>query len=179
MEIVQHFRSMARNNAWSNYRLHKACAGLSEAEFNQKRVSFFPSLPLTLLHILEVDWLYLDQLEATPTDREAMDYNLPYRTLAELTPAQQAMDLRLIAYCERLIPDNVDAPVVIRRADGYRPVNPASAVLSHLFVHQIHHRGQVHAMLAGTSVPPPQLDEFFLIEDQPLRAPDLAALELP
>lgn len=179
MEMVQHFRSMARNNAWSNYRLHKACAGLTEAEFNQKRVSFFPSLPLTLLHILEVDWLYLDQLEATPTDRDAMDYNLPYRTLAELTPAQQAMDLRLIAYCERLTPETVDAPVVIRRADGYRPVNPASAVLSHLFVHQIHHRGQVHAMLAGTSVPPPQLDEFFLIEDQPLRAPDLAALELP
>ena len=179
MEMVQHFRSMARNNAWSNYRLHKACAGLTEAEFNQKRVSFFPSLPLTLLHILEVDWLYLDQLEATPTDRDAMDYNLPYGTLAELTPAQQAMDLRLIAYCERLTPQTVDAPVVIRRADGYRPVNPASAVLSHLFVHQIHHRGQVHAMLAGTSVPPPQLDEFFLIEDQPLRAPDLAALELP
>ncbi|MGH6940994.1 DinB family protein [Hypericibacter sp.] len=179
MEMVQHFRSMARNNAWSNYRLHKACAGLTEEEFNRKRVSFFPSLPLTMLHILEVDWLYLDQLEATPTDRDAMDYNLPYRMLAELTPAQQAMDLRLIAYCERLTAQTIDAPVVIRRADGYRPVNPASAVLSHLFVHQIHHRGQVHAMLAGASVPPPQLDEFFLIEDQPLRAPDLAALELP
>jgi hypothetical protein len=34
-------------------------------------------------------------------------------------------------------------------------------------------------MLAGTSVPPPELDEFFLSEDQPRRAPDLAAFELP
>jgi hypothetical protein len=49
-------------------------------------------------------------------------------------------------------------------------------VLTHLFVHQIHHRGQVHAMLAGTSVPPPQLDEFFLAQDAALRAGDLAAL---
>jgi uncharacterized damage-inducible protein DinB len=179
MEWVQHFRSMARNNAWSNYRLHKACAALSEADFNRTRVSFFPSLPQTLLHILEVDWYYLDQLEATPTDREAMDYNLPYRTLAELTPAQRAMDLRLIAYCERLSPQTIDAPVMLRRENGHRPIDPTAMVLTHLFGHQIHHRGQVHAMLAGTSVPPPQLDEFFLSEDLPRRAADLAALELP
>ena len=179
MEMVQHFRALARNNAWSNYRLHKACAGLTEAEFNKKRTSFFPSLPLTLLHILEVDWYYLDQIEAIPTDREAMDYNLPYRTLAELTPAQRAMDLRLIAYCERLTAQTVDAPVVLRRENGRRPIDPAAAILTHLFVHQIHHRGQVHAMLAGTAVPPPQLDEYFLSEDQPRRASDLAALELP
>jgi uncharacterized damage-inducible protein DinB len=49
----------------------------------------------------------------------------------------------------------------------------------HLFVHQIHHRGQAHAMLAGTSVKPPQLDEFFLAQDLPLRAGDLRALALP
>jgi uncharacterized damage-inducible protein DinB len=29
----------------------------------------------------------------------------------------------------------------------------------------VHHRGQVHAMLAGTRVAPPQLDEFFLRYD--------------
>ncbi len=40
------------------------------------------------------------------------------------------------------------------------------AVLAHLFQHQIHHRGQAHAMLAGTPVPPPQLDEFFLDFDR-------------
>ncbi len=31
-------------------------------------------------------------------------------------------------------------------------------------------------MLAGTSVPPPQLDEFFSAGDAERRAPDLAAL---
>jgi hypothetical protein len=34
-------------------------------------------------------------------------------------------------------------------------------------------------MLAGTSVPPPQLDEFFLREELPLRRDELAELELP
>ena len=43
-------------------------------------------------------------------------------------------------------------------------------LLMHLFQHQIHHRGQAHAMLSSTSVAPPQLDEFFAIEEAPLRA---------
>lgn len=179
MDLIDHFRAMARNNAWSNYRLHKVCAALSPQDYFKKRTSFFPSLHLTLLHILEVDWFYLDQLEAEPTERLDMDYNLPYDRLSELTVAQRAMDLRLIAYCDALTPATLQAPVVLRRSDGSRPTDPASAVLSHLFVHQIHHRGQAHAMLAGTKVPPPQLDEFFLTEDEPKRTPDLAALELP
>jgi hypothetical protein len=33
-------------------------------------------------------------------------------------------------------------------------------------------------MLAGTAVKPPQLDEFFLAEEAPLRAEELAALGL-
>ncbi len=38
--------------------------------------------------------------------------------------------------------------------------------LLHLFQHQIHHRGQVHAIPSGTRVAPPQLDEFFLEFDR-------------
>jgi len=49
-------------------------------------------------------------------------------------------------------------------------------VLAHLLMHQTHHRGQVHAMLAGTGVKPPQLDEFLMPSDAPYRVADMAAL---
>jgi uncharacterized damage-inducible protein DinB len=49
-------------------------------------------------------------------------------------------------------------------------------LLLHLFQHQIHHRGQAHAMLSGTSVAPPQLDEFFSVGEAPLRAAEFAQL---
>ena len=61
--LVEHFRAMARNNAWSNDRLYAACRTLSPAAFAAERVSFFPSLVETLNHILTVDWYYLDALE--------------------------------------------------------------------------------------------------------------------
>jgi uncharacterized damage-inducible protein DinB len=46
----------------------------------------------------------------------------------------------------------------------------------HLFQHQIHHRGQAHAMLAETAVSPPQLDEFFPVEEAPSRATEFSRL---
>ena len=49
-------------------------------------------------------------------------------------------------------------------------------LLSHLFQHRTHHRGQVHGLLSGTSVAPPQLDEFIVGDDALARAEDMARL---
>ncbi len=59
------------------------------------------------------------------------------------------------------------------------PTEDVSSVLAHLFVHQVHHRGQVHDMLSATSVAPPQLDEFFMSGDLSLREEELRDLGLP
>ena len=64
---------------------------------------------------------------------------------------------------------------------GYddQPVqDPVRAVLLHLFLHQVHHRGQVHALLKETPVEPPQLDEFFLTQDLGRREVELKDLGL-
>jgi uncharacterized damage-inducible protein DinB len=49
-------------------------------------------------------------------------------------------------------------------------------VLAHLFNHHTHHRGQAHAMLSGTAVAPPQLDEFMMPSEAHLRVADMQAL---
>ncbi len=174
--LVEHYRAMARNNAWSNLRLHRACSRLSEAEYKAERTSFFPSIHLTLNHILIVDLLYLERLEqAARAYRDPGDE--PHGDLPALTLAQHETDARLIAFCGGLLANDLDREVKLFRQDGVK-IDRVGAVLPHLFVHQIHHRGQVHAMLAGTAVAPPQLDEFFLAEDAPLRHDELDALGL-
>ena len=55
-------------------------------------------------------------------------------------------------------------------------IDRTDRVLAHLFMHQVHHRGQAHAMLAGTRIAPPQLDDFLLASDAPARRADLIAL---
>jgi uncharacterized damage-inducible protein DinB len=176
LPLTDHFRAMARNNAWSNYRLHRACAQLTPAEYRAERTSFFPSIQLTLTHIFAVDRFYLDTLEAAGRAPGIWHEVEPFERLTDLTAAQSEADRRLIAYCDALSENGLSSIVLLDRSDGIQHREQVHAVLSHLFVHQIHHRGQAHAMLAGTSVAPPQLDEFFLDWDAPLRAGDFAAL---
>ena len=174
--LAAHFRAMAKNNLWSNHRLHTACASLSDAEYRAERTSFFPSIHLTLNHILTVDWYYTDALEGGGLGMALYVDPTPFAQLADLRAAQSKADRRLLGFCAALTPAALAATAVLDRGEGVRFEERAHAVLAHLFVHQIHHRGQVHAMLAGTPVAPPQLDEFFLDQDLPLRTAELASL---
>ena len=170
-----YFRAMARNNAWANHRLLAACAGLSDAEFHAARVSFFPSIMATLNHLLYVDWFYVDALEGGKLGPKAWADETPCPTVAQLQPAQRDVDRRLIAFCDLLTEDGLARETRIHRTDRVQ-VDRTDRVLLHLFQHQVHHRGQAHAMLAGTSVKPPQLDEFFMTDEAPLRADEFNAL---
>ena len=182
--LAHHFFTEACNNAWSNHRLLSACASLSQQEFVASRTGFFPSIKATLNHILTVDWYYLEMLERSlaglpPGDNPGrfFDPEEPFERCADLHREQRAADARLIAFCRSLEDAALDCPVRIPRRAG-ELVDRLSRILAHLFQHQIHHRGQVHAMLSGTSVKPPQLDEFYCTGEAPLRAADLAALGL-
>ena len=87
--------------------------------------------------------------------------------------AQQAVDRRLMALCARATDADLERPIALQRPTGPK-VDLARDILAHLFVHQIHHRGQVHAMLSGTPIPPPQLDEWFLAMDRVVSEKELA-----
>lgn len=163
------YARFARNNAWSNRRLHAACERLSQAELEAPRTSFFPTLQATLNHICVVDAYYLDGLEAGGRGLALVENPIPYPRMAELALAQSALDERLIRFCAALDPTALAREVVLDRGDEGLTRERVDAVLAHLFVHQIHHRGQAHAMLSGTAVAPPQLDEFFLDYDLPRR----------
>ena len=169
------FRAWARNNAWANYRLLEACAQLTPDELHATRTSFFPTIMKTLNHILIVDWLYIDALERGGRGRATVANEEPFAELGPLRDAQVASDRKLIAIAETA---DLEEIIDIQRVDRVQRER-AGDVLLHLYEHQIHHRGQVHAMLAGTRVAPPQLDEFFLREELPLRRRDLEALGLP
>ena len=178
MAMVEHFREMALNNAWSNRRLHGACAGLSEAAFAAGRVGFFPSLRATLNHILIVDWYYIEALEGGGRGYAIFDNEIPFPQFADLAEAQQASDLKLAQFCGRLSEGDLGRQVLLDRAERGVKQETVASVLPHLFIHQIHHRGQAHAMLSGTTAKPPQLDEFFLFEDRAATLPELAAIGL-
>jgi uncharacterized damage-inducible protein DinB len=172
---LQTLRAMAYNNAWANHRLLAACAGLTQAEFEAPRAGFFPSIRATLNHILVIDRFYVDALEGGTLGPAAWADPVPCPTLSDLQGEQAKVDRRLIDWCEALDETGIDRIVRVHRGTRVQ-TERADRLLLHLFQHQIHHRGQAHAMLSSTSVPPPQLDEFFSIAEAPLRAAEFDEL---
>ena len=180
--LTHHFFTMACNNAWANHRLLVACGKLSQADFIATRTSFFPSLKATLNHNLTVDWYYVDALERAfrggPPNRDVdrfFEPEEPFDTCAALAIEQRMVDRRLIDACAALTEAQLMLAVPVMRRSGIQ-IEPATRLLAHLFQHQIHHRGQAHAMLSATAVAPPQLDEFFSIAEAPLRAAEFEQL---
>jgi uncharacterized damage-inducible protein DinB len=175
MDAVLPYRAMAYNNGWANHRLLTACLRLSQAEFVAPRTGCFPSLRATLNHILIVDRFYVDAMEGGTLGPAAWADPEPCATAILLQQAQGETDRRLIAVVERLGMTDLDRVVDVHRGDRIQRER-FDRLLLHLFQHQVHHRGQAHAMLSATNVPPPQLDEFFAAGEAPLRAAEFAEL---
>lgn len=182
LSLARHFAIEAYNQAWANHRLLKVCAQLTQDEFRAQRTSFFPSIKSTYNHILTVDWYYVELLEHAVAGREPkkdarrhFDPEEPFEQCEDLGREQRAVDKRLISLCEKLSMTDLDKPVFVPRPNGVVR-DRVLRILAHLFQHDIHHRGQVHAMLSGTRISPPQLDEFYCTNESDLRSKDFAEL---
>lgn len=178
MSGLAHLLSVqAHANRLANARLQRAIATLAAldgAAFHASRTGFFPSLATTLNHILAVDGYYIGALHGEAGLVQGWQRFEPAATPAAWAERQAASDLRLVAYCSALDDAACAAEVRLPRADREER-DVVANVLQHLFMHQTHHRGQVHTMLAGTALAPPQLDEFLLVSDGPLRRTEMAA----
>jgi len=168
-------RIQAHANALANRRLGLALLQLGPGEWQAPRSGFFPSLALTLNHLLAVDGYYIGALHGEPDGVERWHAFSPCADAADWARRQHASDHRLVAFCGALDVAGADAVVAMPRGDHVQH-DRAGHVLAHLFNHQTHHRGQAHAMLSATAVKPPQLDEFMMPSEAHLRRDDMRAL---
>ena len=176
MQALALLRIRAHANRLANHRLHTAMAALSHADLHATRTSFFPTLMATLNHILWVDSYYIDVLHAEPDARERGLAFVPEDMLAALADRQRLSDERLLRWLAAADDAVLDATVQMPRPQGRIQSDAAAHMLQHLFMHQTHHRGQAHAMLSGTALPPPALDDFLMPSEPHLRTAEMAAL---
>jgi len=166
MGLKDQFMRLARYNRWANERLYGAVAQLSAEAFHAPRSGFFGSICGTLNHLYVGDRCWLARFEGTPIPHRRLD-EIPHPLFEHLWAARQVEDhrtLRLVgAASEDWYKDELHYRSI---ANGAAITLPMDVAMLHFFNHQTHHRGQAHAMLSGTEVPPPPLDlGFFHGED--------------
>ena len=160
----EHFQTLARYNQWANRRLYDFCAALDETEYKRKRPAFFGSIHGTLNHLLVGDRAWLARIEHVELGVTALDQIL-YDEFAELRAAREAEDRRIVALADRLDAAALATTLDYATMAGVPQRTRLDWVLTHVFNHQTHHRGQVHGLLSQTPIAPPPLDLIFYLRE--------------
>lgn len=139
-------RLMADHNHWMNEKIYAVCATMHDAERKRDLGAFFRSVHGTLNHLLLVDHLWMGRILADPFPIRSLDQEL-YTDFSPLQVAQEKMDGDIHTFVAELTSARLAKPVNYVSFLGKQPVSlPLGLVLTHLFHHRTHHRGQVSTL---------------------------------
>ena len=161
MITAEYVRTMASYNRWQNGNLYGAADTLTDAQRKQQRGAFFGSIHGTLSHLLWADQIWMSRFAGTPRPRAAGIPDSPAMIEAwdDLKRERAAFDQVMIDWAARLDANWLEGDLTwFSGAAGREVTKPKWLLVTHLFNHQTHHRGQVHCMLTQCGVKPGATD---------------------
>lgn len=167
MITVEYIRTMARYNRWQNGNVYGVAAKLTDDVRRQDRGAFFGSIHSTLNHILWADQLWMSRFAVTPrpTARSISESIGQHADFAELERERVAFDVVISDWANALNPGWVAGDLMWYSGATKQDVSkPKGQLVTHMFNHQAHHRGQVHCMLTQCGVDPGATDLAFMPE---------------
>jgi len=167
MEVTPEYcQMMAKYNAWQNSQVRAACEKLTEAELRADRGAFFGSVMATLNHILWGDTLWMSRLDggAGPAV-SAQNHADICPTFAVWSQERSRMDQRISQWADRVTEADLSGDLQWHAVMlGKDMAKPMGLCVVHMFNHQTHHRGQIHAMLTGLGRDPGDTDLVLMPE---------------
>jgi uncharacterized damage-inducible protein DinB len=156
--MKEHFEQFAAYNRYANARLYGAAFALEESDYFQDVGAFFKSMHGTLNHLLLTDRIWMKRLTGEGDHPNELDAIL-HRDRKSLALARVDEDERIIQFVDSLSDEVLDGSLQYSNSSGRRFEQKLRDILSHLFNHQTHHRGQAHTIISiCTRREPPTLD---------------------
>jgi uncharacterized damage-inducible protein DinB len=155
---------LARYNRWQNENLYGVADTLSDADRRRERGAFFGSIHGTLSHLLWADRIWMSRFAGTPRPAGGIPESVSlYGDWGELKRERAAFDGVIVDWAERLDDDAVAGDLTwFSNAVKAEVSRPRWLLLTHMFNHQTHHRGQVHCMLTQAGGKPGDTDLFIM-----------------
>lgn len=155
---------MARYNRWQNQNLYGVADALADTERRRDRGAFFGSIHATLNHLLWADRAWMNRLAGTPRPDGGIPESVSiYGDWNDLKHARAGFDTVMLDWAERL-----DSAALAGELTWYsvamkaQVCKPKWLLVTHMFNHQTHHRGQVHCMLTQAGGKPSDTDLPFM-----------------
>ena len=146
-----HAQTMARYNRWQNQSLYGAADRLPDHERKRARGAFFESIHGTLSHLYFGDQIWMHRFTGTtpvPKARSIAESVTAMPDWAELKAARAAFDEVIISWADCLRQSDLEGHLTwTSMAGNMQFVRPRWLLVTHMFNHQTHHRGQVHCLL--------------------------------
>ena len=161
MIAVEYARAMADYNHWQNENLYGAADRLTDAQRNEQLGAFFGSIHGTLNHLLWADQIWMSRFAGTPRPKAP---GIPesvamYESWDDLKRERRAFDRVIIDWAGGLAPAWLEGDLTwFSGATGRERTKPKWLLVTHMFNHQTHHRGQVHCLLTQFGAKPGTTD---------------------
>ncbi|WNZ22537.1 damage-inducible protein DinB [Leptolyngbya sp. NK1-12] len=148
-----YYQTMAEYNQWMNEKLYAICADIPDNVRKQDRGAFFKSIHGTLNHLLFGDRIWMGRLTRTPFSAQLGEEL--YSDFAELRQQRQITDWQILNWAQQLSPEWLNQSLTYTSGvDGKSRTLPHWLLVTHLFNHQTHHRGQLTTLLSQLGYDP-------------------------
>ncbi|MCX7371762.1 MAG: DinB family protein [Alphaproteobacteria bacterium] len=165
-------RVMAAYNAEMNRRIYAAADTLDDSARRADHGAFFGSLHRTLSHLLWGDAIWMSRFDGWEKPQIGNPASADWEPdWAQLKARRTDQDARIIDWAARVSPDWLAAPHTwFSGGAGRELTRPAWLLVTHLFNHQTHHRGQAHALCTRLGAKVADTDLPFILPQDALPA---------
>lgn len=147
MNNPTYYTVMADYNQWMNQKLYEICERIPDSERKEDVGAFFKSIHGTLNHLLYGDRAWMGRFTNQPFYLSEFGWNM-YSDFDQLKQARQEMDHKICRWVTTLTEDWLHQPFeYTSNVDRKTKVLPTWVLVTHMFNHQTHHRGQLTTLL--------------------------------
>jgi len=146
MQGLNYYRLMAVYNHWMNDGLYAVCAEIPDTDRRRDLGAFFKSVHGTLNHLLFGDIAWMDRFAGRPR-RYGIGDEI-HAGFEELRAARRDMDERISTWADALTDEWLNEHLEwTSGSDGKMRRMPRWILVTHMFNHQTHHRGQLTTLI--------------------------------
>ena len=145
-----------------NNKLYESCALLTDQKRREDLGAFFGSIHLTLNHLLHGDLMFLSRFEGKEEQFAPLGTDL-FPIFTELRREREKTDLRMQKWADTLDESWLSEILTYKSmSDGKTRSVEQWVLVTHLFNHGTHHRGQITTLLSQHGVDVGQTDIPFM-----------------
>ncbi len=162
MVSVNTFRELYRHNYWARDQQLEACAALSQEQFVRPMGSSFSSVRDTLVHLLQVEWIWLERWNGRAP--KVWPSGAEFTGLDKVTERWKTIEHAMGEFLGRVTEQELRVDITYVNFKGQTWTYKLWRAMLHVITHQAYHRGQVTTLLRQLGKSAPMVDYLALFD---------------